>query len=165
MCWRADPITVRPPTRVLRHTPSMTRTRRWVSVSAGLTSLTLLLAAAGGCARSRGQDGSDSATSCVSPLIFEGRRYLWVPTQNGYVEPGSELGSGTYEPCADGDDSDLKPSTEAVFVLPEVASEEAIVVTDANGRHGTVYRAHEEPEGGWDPDLQVWLDRAEVKTG
>ena len=88
-----------------------------------------------------------------------------VPTQNGYVEPGVALGQGTHESCADSDDSGLDPSTEAVFALAEVPSEEAIVVTDANGRHGTIYLADEEPESGWDPELQAWLDRARAKPG
>lgn len=88
-----------------------------------------------------------------------------VPTQNGYVEPGTGLGRGTYEPCEDGDGTDLGPSTETVFALPDVPSEEALVVKDANGRHGTIYRAEEEPEGGWDPESRAWLDRARVKKG
>jgi hypothetical protein len=39
------------------------------------------------------------------------------------------------------------------------------VLIDGNGRHGIIYRADHEPEGGWDPDLQVWLDRTGVKSG
>jgi hypothetical protein len=137
----------------------MTMTR---AVGAGLALLALSTAFAG-CGQNQRRD--DSGGSCVSALTFEGRRYVWIPTQNTYVKPGAALGTGTFEACFDGDDSDVGPSTERVFVLRDVSSEEAIVLTDGQGRHGVIYRADHEPEGGWDPDLQVWLNRTRAKSG
>ena len=131
-------------------------------VGAGLALLALFSALAG-CGQDQARD--DSGASCVSALTFEGRRYVWLPTQDTYVEPGSALGTGTYDACFDGDDSDVGPSLERVFVLPDVSPEEAIVLTDGNGRHGIIYRADHAPEGGWDPDVQLWLDRAGARTG
>ena len=45
---------------------------------------------------------------------------------------------------------------------------DAIPVHDRGGiavRGGTrqVYRVEDPPEGGWDPDLHVWLERAGVR--
>ena len=91
-------------------------------------------------------------------------RRTW-PARASAEEIGGAQLRGPEASCADGDDSDVGPSTETVWALPEVPSGEAIVATDANGRHGTIYRVDEEPAGDWDPALQVWLDRARVKKG
>lgn len=117
------------------------------------------------CGAAQAIQAGASEGNCASALIFEGRRYVWLLTQDEHFKPGTELGTGTYEPCFDGDETDLGPSTEPVFILHDVPSEEAIVLTDANGRHGIIYRADHEPEGGWDRDLRSWLERAGVKTG
>ena len=85
--------------------------------------------------------------------------------EDKHVKPGLERGTGTNEPCSDGDETDVGPSTEPVFVLHDVPSEEAIVLTDANRRHGIIYRLDHEPEGRRDRDLRSWLQRAGVKTG
>jgi hypothetical protein len=114
-----------------------------------------------GCADGRSQ--ADSGEDCSVPIVFEGRTYVWAPSQDHYVEPGPELGSGTLGACFDGDETELDPSARVVFAMPEVSAEQAIVLTDGSGGHGQVYRVADPPEGGWDPDLHVWLERAGVR--
>ena len=136
-------------------------TTRTATASAGVV-LCAALAALAGCAEG-GPQGADGAADCAVPIDFEGRTYVWAPSQDHYVEPGPELGAGTLGTCFDGDETELDPSLRVVFAMPEVAAEQAIVLTDGSGGHGQVYRVEDPPEGGWDPDLHVWLERAGVR--
>ena len=137
-------------------------TTRGATAGAGVV-LCAALAALAGCAQDRSPAGSDAAADCAVPIDFEGRTYVWAPSQDHYVEPGPELGSGTLGTCFDGDHTELDPSTRVVFAMPDVSPEQAVVLTDGSGGHGQVYRVEDPPEGGWDPDLHVWLERAGVR--
>jgi hypothetical protein len=116
--------------------------------------LTVLVTAA--CSRS---DVPEGGADCVSPLRFDKQRYVMALAEQN-VTPGNELGVGTLEPCAsDGADDGPELRERTVFALPGVARREAVVLTDANGGHGTIYVAAAMPPAGWDPDLQARLDR------
>jgi hypothetical protein len=128
-----------------------------------ITSLFVAIAATG-CARKAQEPGSpverrpQAVQDCVSPFIFEGREYLLamgsdVPS----VEPGGHLGKGAYESCAQYSGGSTRPLAEprSVYRLPGAPSEQAIVLTNADGQ-GTVLLAAERPDNGWDRDLRRW---------
>jgi hypothetical protein len=98
------------------------------------------------------------SSQCVSPLKLDGRTYLWVPAGDEYVVPGDEVGTATIEPCTDSDSTEPGESSRTVYAFPDVSPDEAIVATDGQGQHGLVYRSATKPAGGWDVDLESWLD-------
>jgi hypothetical protein len=97
-------------------------------------------------------------TSAESPFIFEGREYLLAMGSDvRSVEPGGHLGEGAYESCAQYSGGSTGPLVKprAVYRLPGAPSEQAIVLTNADGQ-GTVLLAAERPDNGWDRDLRRW---------
>jgi hypothetical protein len=104
-----------------------------------------------------GSQQQGEAGDCVSPLKFGERTYVWTPAGNQYVTPGDEVGTATIESvCADSPDE--TPAERTVYAFPNVSPDEALVVVDAQGNHGTVYRSETTPSSGWDTDFATWLD-------
>ena len=120
----------------------------------------VLLAALVGCSSEDPRVSPD----CVSPFHFDGREYRIGPgpPDVARVRPGVRLGEGASESCdqygpgvRSGGDELTEPVP--VFRFPRVPPEQAIVLRRVGGP-AAVLLAREKPAGGWDPDLEVWLD-------
>ena len=123
-----------------------------------------IAAVAAGCANEQPSNDAESGASCITPLVFEGREYRFTPAPNDYAKAGEKLGKGehTREGCGVEEEADPGPPAIDVYAFPQVPPEEAIVLTDANGQHGTLYVVAEKPVGGWDPELQAWMDEVGI---
>jgi hypothetical protein len=114
-----------------------------------------------GCSTSECADASGS--DCVSLFNFDGRQYFAAPTQIvESVSVGKLVGTGTDDPCNDGDPTCFEPTETRVFAFPGVPSKQAVVLTDASG-HGFAYIVTTKPPKGWDTDLADWMERAGVR--
>lgn len=108
----------------------------------------------------------DGGADCVSPLKFGERTYVWTPAGDHYVTPGDEVGTATFDAtCSDSDAPEDATEERTVYAFRDVSPDEAIVVVDAHGKHGTVYRSETTPANGWDPDFQDWLERTGAVQG
>jgi hypothetical protein len=107
----------------------------------------VLAATATGCSTGRCADASGS--DCVSLFNFEGHKYFAAPTQIVESVPvGKQVGTGTRDPCHNGDPTCFEPTQTRVFAFPGVPSMQAVVLTSTAG-DGFAYIVATKPPTGW----------------